>query len=157
MLQCAAVCCSVLQCAVVCCSVLQCVAVCCSAWGTRTYCICSYCRQGCHCGSCSWRYFPCDSIVCCSVLQCVAVCCSVLQCVAVLEAQDLIASAPTATKAVQGDCAVCCSVLQCVAVCCSVLQCLRHRTLLPLLLLPALQKVFHAIVFPVMLFLAIVL
>jgi len=30
MLQCAAVCCSVLQCTAVCCSVLQCVAVCCS-------------------------------------------------------------------------------------------------------------------------------
>jgi len=38
--------------------------------------------------------------VCCSVLQCVVVCCSVLQCVA-----------------------VCCSVLQCAAVCCRVLQC----------------------------------
>ena len=30
MLQCVAVCCSVLQCVAVCCSVLQCVAVCCS-------------------------------------------------------------------------------------------------------------------------------
>ena len=32
MLQCVAVCCSVLQCAAVCCSVLQCVAVCCSVF-----------------------------------------------------------------------------------------------------------------------------
>ena len=31
MLQCVAVCCSVMQCVAVCCSVLQCVAVCCSA------------------------------------------------------------------------------------------------------------------------------
>jgi len=31
MLQCVAVCCSVLQCVAVCCSVLQCAAVCCSA------------------------------------------------------------------------------------------------------------------------------
>ena len=30
MLQCVALCCSVLQCVAVCCSVLQCVAVCCS-------------------------------------------------------------------------------------------------------------------------------
>ena len=57
MLQCVAVCCSVLQCAAVCCSVLQCVAVCCSV-------------------------LQCAA-VCLSVLQCVAVCCSVLQCVAV--------------------------------------------------------------------------
>ena len=56
MLQCVAVCCSVLQCVVVCCSVLQCVAVCCSVLQRVA--------------------------VCCSVLQCVAVCCSVLQCAA---------------------------------------------------------------------------
>ena len=57
MLQCVAVCCSVLQCVAVCCSVLQCVVVCCSV-------------------------LKCVA-VCCSVLQCAAVCCSVLQCVAV--------------------------------------------------------------------------
>jgi len=55
--QCVAVCCSVLQCVAVCCSVLQRVAACCSVG---------------QCGA-----------VCCSVLQCVAVYCSVLQCVAV--------------------------------------------------------------------------
>ena len=54
MLQCVAVCCSVLQCVAVCCSVLQCVAVCYSA----LQCV----------------------AVCCSMLQCVAVCCRVLQC-----------------------------------------------------------------------------
>jgi len=57
LLQCVAVCCSVLKCVAVCCSVLQCVPVCCS----MLQCV----------------------AVCCSVLQCVAVCCSVLQCVAV--------------------------------------------------------------------------
>jgi len=79
-LQCVAVCCSVLQlvvchwevltsvcmwpCVAVCCSVLQCVAVCCNRW----------CVMGCaHFGMCD--------AVCCSVLQCVASCCSVLQCV----------------------------------------------------------------------------
>jgi len=53
-LQCVAVCCSVLQCAVPAfCSVLQCVAVCCSV-------------------------LQCAVPAFCSVLQCVAVCCSVL-------------------------------------------------------------------------------
>ena len=50
MLQCVAVCCSVLQCVALCCSELQCVAVCCS----ELQCV----------------------AVCCSVLQCVAVRCS---------------------------------------------------------------------------------
>ena len=70
MLQCAAVCCSMLQrvgrsvvqCVAVCCSVLQCVAVCLAVCNVSppppTECV----------------------VVCCSVLQCVAVCCSVLQC-----------------------------------------------------------------------------
>ena len=87
MLQCVAVCCSVLQCVAVCCSVLQCVAVCCSAYISRprTSAMVPHLRP---------ESFQDESHhVCCSVLQCVAVCCSVLQCVA-----------------------VCCSVLQCVAV-----------------------------------------
>ena len=53
MLQCVAVCCSVLQCVAACCSVLQCVAVCCSV-------------------------LQCVAVRC-SMLQCVAVCCSVSQ------------------------------------------------------------------------------
>ena len=61
-LQCVAVCCSVLRkwtqiIRVVCCSVSQCVAVCCTN-RLRSYLLCV--------------------AVCCSVLQCVAVCCSVL-------------------------------------------------------------------------------
>ena len=50
MLQCVAVCCSVLQCVAVCCSMLQCAAVYCSVL----------------------QSVP----VCCSVFQCVPVCCS---------------------------------------------------------------------------------
>jgi len=54
-LQCVAVCCSVVQCVAVCCSVLQCVAACCSVL---------------------------QRVAVCSVLQCVAACCSVVQRVA---------------------------------------------------------------------------
>ena len=53
-----AVCCSVLQCVAVCCSVLKCVAVCCK--GNDTHGVSSYIHT--HC-----------------VLQCVAGCCSVLK------------------------------------------------------------------------------
>ena len=66
--QSAAVCCSALQCAAVCCSVLQCVAVRCSV-------------LQCTFRHCSTVYPPLHLLytsvaVCCSVLQCVAVCCS---------------------------------------------------------------------------------
>jgi len=60
MLQCVAVCCSVVQCIAVYCSVLQCFAV------------CFMCCSALQCIA-----------VCCSVLQCVAVHCSVLQSVSV--------------------------------------------------------------------------
>jgi len=67
-LQCAAVCCSVLQILnAVCCSVLQCVAVCCGVLCIGLL----FCRE------CDLTLT--DNIV----LQCVVVCCSVLQCVAV--------------------------------------------------------------------------
>ena len=52
MLQCVAVCCSVLQCVAACCSVLQCVAVCCSV-------------------------LQCVAVHC-SVIQCIAMCCSTM-------------------------------------------------------------------------------
>jgi len=58
----------VLQCVAVCCSVLQCVAV----YQERS---CTLVLQA--------RIIAIYVAVCCSVLQCVAVCCSVLQCVAV--------------------------------------------------------------------------
>jgi len=64
-LECDAVCCSMVQGVAVCCSVLQCVAVCCSVLQNAAGC----CRvlQG--------------VAGCCRVLQGAAVCCSVLQCV----------------------------------------------------------------------------
>jgi len=69
MLQCVAVCCSVLQCVVVCCSVLQCVVVCCSV----LYCMLRVLHPyGVLCNSATSTY--CCSVLQC-VLQCVAVCC----------------------------------------------------------------------------------
>jgi len=85
MLQCVAMCCSVLQCAAVCCSVLQCVAVCCSV----LQCVavrCSLLRAlntifQWHSRSVG-RYIDRYVAVCCicSVLQFAAVCCSVAVC-----------------------------------------------------------------------------
>ena len=85
MLQCVAVCCSVLQCGF---RVLQCVAVCCSVVSVclqyvardTLYLVCvttiSPTINGVSCGVLQ------SVAVCCSVLlQCVAVCCSMLQCV----------------------------------------------------------------------------
>jgi len=130
MLQCVAVCCSVLQCVAVCCSVSQCVAVCrsvlqCVCALTATYLLlrdmntylCTryhfsrYLRK---------RLVPLLKLVafqvCCSVMQCVMVCCSVLQrvaaCCSVLQ------------------CVVCCSVLQRVAACCNMMQYVGACTLL---------------------------
>ena len=67
MLQCVAVCCSVLQCVAVCCSVLQCVEVCRSV----SQCI-AVCRSVLQCVA-----------VCCSLMQSAAVCCSLLQSIVV--------------------------------------------------------------------------
>ena len=77
MLQCVAVCCSVLQCVAVCCSVLQCVAM--------AHVPCIKVEVG-GAGLCQRHHvaneLQCESYsVCCNVLQCA--CCSVLQCVAV--------------------------------------------------------------------------
>jgi len=119
--------------AVMYCSVLQCAAVCCSVVHTSTFnealisakterpialltatLRCSL-LQSCV-ALCFSHVSPCFSVLCmcvhltsCSVLQCVAVCCSVLQCVAVCCG------------------ALHCIVLQCVAVRCSVLQCVAVR------------------------------
>ena len=107
MVQCGAVCCSVLQCVAVRCSVLQCGAVWC-------------CERG-----LSLQVHVCKSkyvAVCCSVLQRVAVCCSVLQCVAVCCS---VLQSDARVSLCEHMCARV-SVLQCVAVCCSVLQCVAH-------------------------------
>jgi len=111
-LQCAAVCCSMLQCDVVCCSVLQCVALA-------------------HIRSDSFREVVVDGEcvrMCCSVLHCVSmwysVLHSVLQCFAVLCKCVVLANLRIDSLrkvVVDGECvAVCCIMLQCVAVWCSV-------------------------------------
>ena len=146
MLQCVAVCCSVLQCVAVCrrnangvgvaavahenelCNtyVLQCVVVCCSVFVLLLQ-LLQFTKLS---------HLP---RVCYSVLQCVAVCCSVLQCVAVCSVLQCIAMCYSVYEEIQQlllflllhtkishfplCVAVCCSVLQCGAVCCSVLQC----------------------------------
>jgi len=153
MLQCGAVCCSVLQCVAVCCSVLQCV-VRAPVW----------CSTGHHClrrASERWRVNALATIqnvmalitspirrpiraerahnvlqyvanmlecvaVYCSVLQCVAVCCSVLQCVAVCCSELFTDQSALKGHARQSGVDICCSVLQCVAECCSVLQCVAE-------------------------------
>ena len=105
MLQCAAVCCSVLQCAAVCCSVLQCAAVCCSILQYAAVCCIVGCGASCqkaitfsplakmnikekiHRQSLHDYFFSSWSLVC-GCLQslslsgkavCVAVCCGVVQ------------------------------------------------------------------------------
>jgi len=69
-----------LQCVAVCCSVLQCVAVCCSVMYCFAYPLECPQREGPKALVVTFIGF---NTLCCSVLQCVAVCCSVLQCVAV--------------------------------------------------------------------------
>jgi len=115
-LQCVAVCCSMLQCVqcvAVCCSMLQCVAVCCS----MLQCVqCVAVSMCCYCVSQPnlrlWVlhvWYKCVA-VCCSVLQYVAVCpvcCSVYMLL-------LCQSAKRACVGVARVVQVCCSVLQCV-------------------------------------------
>jgi len=111
------VCCSVLQCIAVCMSVLQRVIL---LQAQETY------KQGNY-----WHVAVCCSVlqcvaVCCSVLRHVALCCNALQCVAVCYLscgrRGVNTSKPFATPNIFAR-SLCCSVLQCVAVCCSVLQC----------------------------------
>jgi len=132
----------VLQCAAVCCSVLHCVAVCCicgahvcdpafplSIWSQQLLCMAagdSTCGRNKHTSMAAThllygcnRWAPClrsnfSSSLSPGVLQCVAVCCSVLQCVA-------------ACCKVWQCVVVCCGVLYCVAVCCIVLHCVAVR------------------------------
>jgi len=117
-LQCVAVCCSVLRCIPVSsCSncnivkrhLLQCVAVCCSV--LQCVAVCRIVLQCLPVPTPTLSHRACVA-VCCSVLQCVAVCCSALQYVSVLT---------LATSSLQA----CCSVLQCVG---SVLQCVPVPT-----------------------------
>jgi len=92
-LQCVAVCCSVLQCVAPCCTVLHRVALCCTVFRSLIYTL-----------SESNAEIPLQvPNKLHRVLQCVAVCCSMLQYVA-------------------ESCAVCCSMLQYVAECVSMVQ-----------------------------------
>jgi len=105
MLQCVAVCCSVLQCAAVCCSVLQ-------------YDL--HLSQSIDQTSLQVNYsvLKCFA-VCCSLLQCVAVCCSVLQ-YDLRESRSINQPLLQVNYSVLKSVEVYCSELQCVAVCCSV-------------------------------------
>jgi len=96
----------VLQCVAVCCSVLQCVAVCCSviAFATNVFNCNSRCGKS--------RVLQCVA-VCCSGLQCVAACCSVLQC-------NGLAWRACCVKSLMS-----CSAFLCAAACCTVLQSLQ--------------------------------
>jgi len=98
----------VVQCFAMCCSVLRCVAVCCGVMQFGRV------KRD----SRSLIYPVCA--VCCSVLQCVAVYCSVLQCAAVR--CNMGVSNVTATLAYTQCVAMCYNVLQCVAACCDVWQ-----------------------------------
>jgi len=84
LIQCVAVCCSVLQCVAyvaVCCSVLQRVAV---------YCSFDECNaSAAAASSSSFNIINISDTMCCSVLQCIAVCCSMLQYVAALRLPTL--------------------------------------------------------------------
>jgi len=90
----------VLQCVAVCCSMLQCAAHvrgCCSRCAAVCYAYCSVLQH---------------TAACCIVSHCVAGCCRMLQCADSNKQLNSVGC--------QGHVAACCSVLQCVAVCCSV-------------------------------------
>jgi len=126
----------VLQCVAMCCSVLQCVAAlpCSIVGGPRET------RDS----QTTWRILQWVG-VCCSVLQCVAVCCSVLQCAAVccnlyvvvsqegherlvIQKHLHVFELDVADRKFHLYNAVRCSVVQCVAVRRSVLQCVAVLT-----------------------------
>jgi len=81
-LQCVAVCGSVMQCFTVCCNVLQSVAVCGSVLQCVTVC-CSVLQRVAVCCSLLQYVVSCVCVtVCCSVLQCIVICCGVSKYVA---------------------------------------------------------------------------
>jgi len=114
----------VLQCVAVCCSMLQCVSV-------RTHCSKNHSK----CSDISHHFITqCIAVLAhasypstppqlvCSVLQCVAVCCSVLQRVAVC---------CSVLQRIAPYCSVLqCNALCCVAVCCRVLQCVTEHPII---------------------------
>jgi len=145
MLQCFAVCCSVLARhhlvaaeVGICCSVLQCVAVCCldvtllqkktsihayivsyASWYVYVYMWSVHVYRKVlarrHCVAADLTSVCCGRDRC--MLQCVAVCYSGLNC------SHVCSSAWAQRHCVAVEIGVCCSVLQCAPVCCSILQC----------------------------------
>jgi hypothetical protein len=104
----------VLQCVAMCCSVLQCAAA--HICHVTHWCDVQHLFQDLilQCVAVRCSVLQCVAM-CCSVLQCVAVCCRVLQHIHVMWIVQVTWS--TFSKTLHS------SVLQCVAVCCSVLQC----------------------------------
>ena len=102
------------------CRVVQCVAVCCSVLQLNTAVI----ERGRARALMGTNTSVFDDGVWCSVVQCVAVCCSVLQCVAVC--YNVLQCVVVHGSALQCI-AACYRVVQCVAVCFSVLQCMAVR------------------------------
>ena len=133
MVQCVAVCCSVLQCVTSCWSALECVGVCCSVCCSVLQCVAVCCsvlqifkerRAFSALTSCVAVWLQCGG----SVLQCVAVCCRPSkkgrnsQPLSVeadpLDVRSVIICTPQVTNHFES---LCCRVLQCDAVCCSVM------------------------------------
>ena len=115
-----------LQCVAVCCSVLQCVAHI-NQENLKSRSQVSYLRVTSHMCNTNRSYTARieigESKVCCSVLQCVAVCCSVLQCVHICATQSTLTQHISTPIILTYEDREIQSVLQCVAVCCSVFQC----------------------------------
>ena len=122
MLQCVAVCCSVLQCVAVRCNVLQYVAGCCD-FDCPTQSQIAYLQSQCtRRASTCYGVLQCDA-VCCSVLQRVAMCCSGVTCAAISTAKYNpkwhTCNATAHQQYVLQGVAACCSVLQSATVSCS--------------------------------------
>ena len=129
---------TMLQCVAVCCSVLQRVAVCGSGFRMPYFCKSFFRKCCCSVSQCVWFAVDCGAlrmpylrkslftnntvVCCCSMLQClgVAVCYIVLQCATVCRS---VLQCVAVCYSVSQCATVCRSVLQCVAVCHSVLQC----------------------------------
>jgi len=121
------------------CSVLQCVAVCCSVLQRVLQCV-AVCVAVRHQDALCTHTAPAYAPWCCSVLKWVPVCCSVVQRAAawssVLQFETKRLWLGTLARMLPGAavvqyfavfCSVYCSVLQCVAVGCSVVQCVAVR------------------------------
>jgi len=117
----------VLQCVAVCCSVLQCVTTKSKRLSGWYVFVAVYCNFVEGCCSAWWQKIR-GYLASTCALQCVVVCCSVLQCVATrsrrLSGQFVCGADCCCMLHCVAVCgAMCCGVWQSVAVCCSLLQC----------------------------------